>query len=116
MSAIRAGQDPEGIPNGPGAAAILGAGIGCGALGCLAFAGDASPAVGKLLNFYNPVGTLSGVTTVTIIVWLASWFALGRLWGNKNIAMGAVNIVAFASLAIGLLLTFPPFMDLLQGK
>jgi hypothetical protein len=75
-----------------------------------------SPAVGKLLNFYNPVGTLSGVTTVTIVVWLATWFVLGRLWGNKTIALGAVNIVAFASLAIGLLLTFPPFMDLLQGK
>ena len=116
MSPTRTGQDRDGIPNGPGAAAILAAGVGCGALGCLAFAGDASPAVGKLLNFYNPVGTLSGVTTVTIVVWLATWFVLGRLWGNKTIVLGAVNIVAFALLAIGLLLTFPPFMDLLQGK
>ena len=116
MSPTRTEQDRDGIPNGPGAAAILAAGVGCGALGCLAFAGDASPAFGKLLNFYNPVGTLSGVTTVTIVVWLATWFVLGRLWGNKTIALGAVNIVAFALLAIGLLLTFPPFMDLLQGK
>ena len=100
MSPTRTGQDRDGIPNGPGAAAILAAGVGCGALGCLAFAGDASPAVGKLLNFYNPVGTLSGVTTVTIVVWLATWFVLGRLWGNKTIALGAVNIVAFALLAI----------------
>jgi hypothetical protein len=30
--------------------------------------------------------------------------------------MTAVNIVAFAGLAVGFLLTFPPFMDLLQGK
>jgi hypothetical protein len=110
------GQDLDQVPNGAGAAAILAAGIGCAMLGILAFAGDASPAVGKLLNLYNPVGTLSGVTTVTIVIWLAAWFVLGRLWGNKTIALGAVNIVAFASLAIGLLLTFPPFMDLLQGK
>lgn len=58
------------IPNGPGAAAILAAGIGCAAVGVLAFAGDASPAIGKLLNIYNPTGTLSGVTTLAIIVWL----------------------------------------------
>jgi len=116
MSETRAGPDRKDTPNGPGAAAILAAGVGCGALGGLAFAGDASPAVGKLLTIYNPVGTLSGVTTATIAVWLTAWFVLGRLWANKNVALTTVNIVAFASLAIGLLLTFPPFMDLLQGK
>ena len=82
----------------------------------LAFAGDASPAVGKLLNFYDPVGTLSGVTTVTIVSWVAVWFILGRAWGRKNVGLGAVNMVSFALLAVGLLLTFPPFMDLLRGK
>ena len=110
------GQAGEATLNGPGAAAILAAGIGCATLGVLAFAGDASKDLGKALNFYNPVGTLSGVTTVTIVVWLVAWFALGQLWGKKNVALGAVNLVAFALLAIGLLLTFPPFMDLLQGK
>jgi len=32
----------EKIPNGPGAAAILAAGIGCAAVGILAFAAEAS--------------------------------------------------------------------------
>ncbi len=104
------------MPNGPGAAAILAAGIGCAAVGILAFAGDASEAIGKLLNFYNPVGTLSGVTTVSIIVWLVAWFALARRWGKKSVAIGKVNLAAFTLLIVGLLLTFPPFMDLLQGK
>jgi hypothetical protein len=104
------------IPNGPGAAAILAAGIGCGLMGILAFAGDASDAIGKFLNFYDPVGTLSGVTTVTIVVWLGAWFVLARMWATKNVAMGKVNLVSFALLIAGLLLTFPPFMDLLQGK
>ena len=104
------------MPNGPGAAAILAAGIGCAALGILALAGDASQAIGSFLNFYNPAGTLSGVTTVAIIIWLAAWFVLGSLWGKKSVALGTVNLVAFALLLVGVLLTFPPFMDLLQGK
>lgn len=111
-----AGFGQTDIPNGPGAAAILAAGIGCAALGVLAFAGDASPAIGKLLNFYNPTGTLSGVTTVAIIVWLVVWFALAKHWQTRNVDIAKVNILAFALLGVGFLLTFPPFIDLLQGK
>jgi len=111
-----AGTNGESIPNGPGGAAILAAGIGSATLGILAFAGDASDAVGKLLNFYNPVGALSGVTTLAIVVWLVSWFALNRAWQTRTISMVTVNLAAFALLAVGFLLTFPPFMDLLQGK
>jgi hypothetical protein len=104
------------LPNGPGAAAILAAGIGCAVLGILALAGDASEAIGKALNFYNPVGTLSGVSTLAIVVWLVSWFVLARAWATKTVALTKVNIAAFVLLLVGLLLTFPPFMDLLQGK
>jgi len=104
------------IPNGPGAAAILAAGIGCAAMGILAFAGDASDAIGKALNFYNPTGTLSGVTTLAILVWLAAWFLLNRAWRARTVAIARVNVAAFALLAVGFVLTFPPFMDLLQGK
>jgi hypothetical protein len=118
MSQTRGGSgaDVDAIPNGPGAAAILAAGIGCAAIGILSFAGDASDAINKLLNFYNPTGALSGVTTVAIIVWLVSWFVLDRLWRRETVPMAKVNWAAFALLAVGFLLTFPPFMDLLQGK
>ena len=108
--------DGDAIPNGSGAAAILAAGIGCAAVGILAFAGDASEAIGRLLNFYNPTGTLSGVTTVAIIIWLVSWFVLHRLWNLRTVSMATINALAFAGLIAGFLLTFPPFMDLLQGK
>ena len=108
--------DADALPSGPAAAAILAAGIGCATIGILAFAGDASGAIGRLLNIYNPTGTLSGVTTIAIIVWLVAWFALHRLWRTRTVAMGGVNIAAFVLLAVGFLLTFPPFMDLLQGK
>ena len=106
----------DSIPNGPGGAAILAAGIGCGALGILAFVADASDAVHKALNIYNPTGTLSGVTTLAIVIWLVTWFALSRRWQAKSVAMVKVNTAAFALLVVGFLLTFPPFMDLLQGK
>jgi hypothetical protein len=113
-------QDPPGsndsILNGPGGAAILAAGIGSAALGILAFAGDASDVIGKALNIYNPTGTLSGVTTVAIMIWLVTWFALSRRWRERSVSMIKVNTAAFALLVVGFLLTFPPFIDLLQGK
>ena len=106
----------ENLPNGPGAAAILAAGIGCAAMGILALVGDASDTIGNLLNFYNPTGTLSGVTTVAIIVWLVAWLILNRQWSMRTVSMTTINVLAFVGLAVGFLLTFPPFMDLLQGK
>jgi len=115
MSTIQTTQGTA-MPNGPGAAAILAAGIGCAAVGILAFAGDASETIGKALNFYNPVGTLSGVTTLAIIIWLAAWLVLGGMWRERTVDLGKINVVAFVLLVVGLLLTFPPFMDLLQGK
>ena len=114
MSTIQTTQDT--LTNGPGAAAILAAGIGCAAVGVLAFAGDASQGIGKALNFFNPVGTLSGVTTIAIIVWLVSWFVLSGMWRERSVNLGKINVIAFVLLAVGFLLTFPPFMDLLQGK
>jgi hypothetical protein len=106
----------ETIPNGHGAAAIVAAGVGCAMIGILALAGDASPAVNKALTFHKPTGALSGVTTVSILVWLVSWFILSRAWRAKNVNMVSTNIIAFGLLLVGLLLTFPPFMDLLQGR
>jgi len=106
----------EVIPNGPGAAAILAAGIGCAVLGILALAGDASETIKGLLNFYSPTGALSGVTTVAIIIWLMSWYVLNLRWRLQAIDMTKVNVAAFIGLAIGFLLTFPPFMDLIQGR
>jgi len=110
------GMGLEVIPNGPGAAAILAAGIGTAVIGILALAGDASSTINKLLTFYNPTGALSGVTTVAIIIWLVSWYALNLRWRSKAVDMAKVNIAAFIGLAIGFLLTFPPFMDWIQGR
>lgn len=102
--------------NGPAAAAILAAGIGCFAVGVFALAGDAFPAIARFFTFYTPSGPLSGVTTSAIVVWLLSWFGLARRWHAKSVALGPVTTIAFILLTLSVLLTFPPFMDLLQGK
>ena len=107
---------PDAVPNGSGAAAILAAGVGCFAIGLFALAGDASRAVARFFTFYPPTGPLSGVTSSAIVVWLVTWYALSRAWNKRALDMNKVNLVAFVLLMFSLLLTFPPFMDLLQGK
>ena len=109
-------REPADLPNGPGGAAILAAGVDSLALGVFAFAGDAWPAVKLAFNLWKPTGPLSGVTTAVICVWLVVWFGLSRRWARRDVNLAAVNLAAFVMLAAGLLLTFPPFMDLLQGK
>ena len=104
------------IPNGLGAAAILSAGVGCFLVGLFFLAEDASPTIAHFFNFYPPAGALSGVSTVAVAVWLLLWFVLARTWRHKTIKMWPVNLLAFFLLAASLLLTFPPFVDLIQGK
>lgn len=107
-----ASPDVPAIPNGSGAAAVLSAGVGCFALAVLALAGDKSPHIKSLLVFYKPTGPLSGVTTAAILIWLVTWGILELRWRKSTVAVGRVNAIALALLGLGLLLTFPPVVDL----
>lgn len=104
------------LPNGPGAAALLAAGIGCAALGVFTLLAEASKDINTFFNFYVPTGALSGVSTSAIVVWLMAWFALHRAWAEREVAIARVSLAAFVLLLIGFALTFPPFIELLQGK
>ncbi len=104
------------LPNGPGAAALLAAGIGSAFLGIFALLGDAFSGIGKFFIFYNPTGPLSGVSMSAIVIWLAAWYALGKKWGTQDVNFARVSVAAYVLLAVGFALTFPPIMDLLQGK
>ncbi len=70
----------------------------------------------RWLTFYLPTGPLSGVSSMAILLWLVTWFILARRWRTKTVAIAKVNATAFLLLALGILLTFPPFADFLQGK
>jgi hypothetical protein len=100
------------LPNGSGAAAILAASIGSFALAVLACAGDKSAAVKNSLIFYKPTGPLSGVTTAAILIWILTWGILEWRWRNRTVAVGRISVVALALLALSMLLTFPPVVDL----
>lgn len=101
------------IPNGSGAAAVLASAVGSLVLAVIAFVGDKSVSIKNSLNFYKRTGPLSGVTTVALIVWLLVWGLLEWRWGKRTVAMSRINRVSLALLVLGILLTFPPIVDLL---
>jgi hypothetical protein len=45
-----------------------------------------------------------------------AWWLLSPLWKAREVNLKRVNWTAGLMIIAGLLLTFPPFMDLLQGK
>ncbi len=104
------------LPNGPAAAAILSAAVGCFTLSVFAVIADASRSVAAFFTFYRPTGPLSGVTTAALLLWLVTWFVLSLRWKDKTVAITKVTATAFILLALGILLTFPPFADFIRGK
>lgn len=109
-------QTPSPIKNGKAAAAILAAGIGCFAMGAIAVAADGSKPLAHALTFIRATGPLSGVSTVAIALWLLTWALLASLWKAKDLNLGRISTLALTLLAVGLLLTFPPFGDRLLGR
>ncbi|HWG20057.1 MAG TPA: hypothetical protein VG225_05960 [Terracidiphilus sp.] len=103
---------PRPLPNGSAAAGILAAGIGSFVLAVLSILGDQSAAIHSLLTFSAATGVLSGVSTVTVILWLAVWVALEMRWRHRTVAAGRVCAISCVLLALALLLTFPPIADL----
>jgi hypothetical protein len=97
--------------NGSGAAAVLAAGVGSFVLAVMAELGDKFAAVKGAMIFYKPTGPLSGVTTVAIAVWLASWGLLALMWRDKDVRMGRIGAIALVLLGLALLLMFPPIGD-----
>ncbi len=115
MSPETAASAPQAMlnPNGPGAAAVLAAGIGSLAVAVFTIVADKAAPVKSLMNFYRPTGPLSGVTTCAIVVWLVAWALLHWRWSFRNVAVGRITAAAFILLLLSLLLTFPPIADLL---
>jgi hypothetical protein len=95
-------------PNGPAAAAIIAAAIGCFVIGLLTTLAEVSGGIKSALNWYAPTGPLSGKTSVGVIVFFIAWFVLARMWGTKELSYRTIYLVAGLFLLGGLLLTFPP--------
>ncbi len=106
------GVEEEMLPNGPAAAAILAAGVGCVALGLLVTLTAASVFVEEAMVFYEPVGSLSGKTTLAVVIWLVVWVVLNSRLKDKQVNFAKTFKITLILVAIGLLGTFPPFYAL----
>lgn len=107
-----AAQMQSSKPTGPGAAAVVAAGIGTFTIGLMASLAVASPGLSNALNWYNPTGPLSGKTGVGVVAWLLAWVILHAAWNSKNVNFGRAFSWALALVLLGFLLTFPPVFDL----
>jgi hypothetical protein len=96
-------------PSGAAAAALLAAGIGCALFGLLVLLNDAIPALKEALTFSKAVGPLSGKATVGVAAWLLVWAVLHVALRGRDVATATVVRVTRVLIALGLLLTFPPF-------
>jgi len=97
------------IDNGVASAALIGAGIGCFALGLLTLLTEVNSTIENALDFYAPTGPVSGITTLAVVVWLVAWVAMHLLWKNRRIDFRKVYIVVLVLVALGVLGCFPFF-------
>ena len=103
------------LTNGPAAAAILASGIGSLALGLFTCLAQALAPINVALNFYDPVGSLSGETTLAVVAWLVAWALLHFLWRSKSVNFSKVFVATLTLIGLGLLGTFPPFFQMFGG-
>jgi hypothetical protein len=104
-------------PNGPPAAAFLACGVGAAVLGLAIVLVEASPHhFKKWLNFYDPVGPLSGKTILAVLAFALTWVIAGFMLRGRNVRMSRWLAVSFALIGFGLLFTFPPIYGLFTVK
>lgn len=114
VDAVSAAERAEELVDGPAAAALLGAGAGAAALGVVTTLAAASRGLAAALAFVGPVGPLSGKTTLSVVVWLAAWWWLGRRWRATRLEPGRVSRWLAVLVLVGLLGTFPPFFEMFE--
>ena len=109
-------------PNGPVAAAFIGAAVGCFTLGLIVVFNEAQILTSAVLDFAknygigSRVGPLSGKVILSTIAFLATWAVLGYVWRGKEVNFNRVFAVALLFLALGFGLTFPPIFEVFAKK
>lgn len=103
---------PTELPNGPVAAALIAGGIGATTIGLMTVLAEASEPIKNALNWYNPVGPLTGKSLVGVIVFFVSWIVLHVIFRGKDVNFARATTIALILLGLGLLGTFPLFFEL----
>lgn len=105
-------------PDGPGAAAILAAGIGLFALGLFTVLAEASEGIKEFFEGFEMdrgVGPLAGKTTLAVVAWLVAWVVLALAWRGKDVSLRVWFWVGLFLGVLGALGTFPPFFLLFEA-
>jgi hypothetical protein len=93
-------------------AAIIAGGIGSTVLGIFVVGAEASAGIKSFLNWYNPVGPLSGKTGLAVIAFIVSWIGLHFYMRERSIKLMTSFSIGLGLIVLGLLLTFPPIFTL----
>ena len=98
-------------PDGPGAAAMLAAGIGIFVTGLFTVLSEASVPIHDWLesvDFGRGVGPLAGKTILGTLSFFASWIVLGMAWRTKDLDLRRWFWIAVALGVVGAALMLPP--------
>ncbi len=101
-------------PDGPGAAAMLAAGIGIFVLGLMTTGAVLSSDLKDFLADFQAgrgVGPLAGKTTLAVLAWAISWAVLATLWRGQDVDLRRYFGIALVLGLIGVVLTFPPVFE-----
>ncbi len=97
--------------DGPGAAAIVAAGIGVFTLGLFTVLAEVSAGIHDFLEsmaFGQPVGPLAGKTILASLAFFVSWLILGMMWKDKDPDIKKKFWLGFWLGILGAIMTFPP--------
>jgi hypothetical protein len=103
-------------PSGSAVAVLISGALGCFTIGLMIIFAEASKGFNDWLNWFNPVGPLSGKTGMGLIVWLFSWVLLYSFMKNKEIKLKPAVTATYIILALAILFSFPVFFDLFAAK
>jgi hypothetical protein len=100
-------KDTNQISNGKAAAALLAGAAGIALLGIFSVLAQWLPPFRMLLALNPAVGSLSGKTTIPVVLWVILWLVMDYSWKGKELDFKKVLIWIRVLLVIGLLGTFP---------
>jgi len=101
-------------PDGPGAAAMMAAGIGIFVTGLFTVLSEASVPVHdwlESLEFGRGVGPLAGKTILGTLSFFGSWLVLGMAWRTKELDLRRWFWIALALGVVGAAAMFPPIFQ-----
>ena len=107
-------------PSGPGAAAIIAAGIGSLVMGIMVSLAEYSVDIKNFLDFSknyglgSGVGPLSGKVIVAVLAYVISWAILFFVWRRREINVRKAFLWTIVLVGFGFALTFPPIFLLLE--